>query len=441
MLYYNGRYAMKTIIFKLNPEDSFTISEADFHIDLTSKEDYHHTFYKSLRLLYRMPNFFKNEALDLLYISLMVYFADKKVSRNSYYDNWTRSFKLYIPVIEVEKWNHNKKHLAEMISYLSGDIWEFEFRERKLNDVEKKISDNITDRYVGRKFSPDAFCMLSGGLDSFIGAIDLLTHNRNIGFVGHYGGGKGVKPFQDKINDLLKTEYGLSTTQFFNFNATPLKGIEDSTRTRSFLFFAHAIILASCCDKQMTLYIPENGLISLNIPLTNTRLGSSSTRTTHPYYMKMLQGLLDNLGLKIKLENPYQFDTKGEMLINCNNSKLIKENYQTTMSCSHPDQGRYQGEAKSVHCGTCLPCTIRRASIKRAFKYDDTRYRDINYREKKASIELRSFKIGIEDFKTSTSNKFTIQIAGAISSNFEEYTNLYNRGMLEVADFLDLYNE
>mgnify|MGYP006218458791 CR=1 FL=1 len=43
--------------------------------------------------------------------------------------------------------------------------------------------------------------MLSGGLDSFIGAIDLLTHNRNIGFVGHYGGGKGVKPFQDKINE------------------------------------------------------------------------------------------------------------------------------------------------------------------------------------------------------------------------------------------------
>ena len=40
--------------------------------------------------------------------------------------------------------------------------------------------------------------MLSGGLDSFIGAIDLLTHSRNIGFIGHYGGGKGVKHFKTK---------------------------------------------------------------------------------------------------------------------------------------------------------------------------------------------------------------------------------------------------
>lgn len=431
---------MRTIIFKLNPEDTFSIEGADFYVDLTSKEHYHHTFYKSLRLLYKMPNFFKNEALDLLYISLMIYFADKKISRNSYYDNWTRSFKLYIPVIEVEKWNNNKELLTDMISYLSGDIWQFEFRERKLNDTEKKISEKILGRYIGNKFDPDAFCMLSGGLDSFIGATDLLTHSRNIGFVGHYGGGKGVKPFQDKINTLLKTEYRLSPANFFNFNATPLKGVEDSTRTRSFLFFAHAIILASCCNKQITLYIPENGLISLNIPLTNTRLGSSSTRTTHPYYMKMLQKLLSELGLKIKLENPYQFVTKGEMLINCNNSKFIKENYVNTMSCSHPDQGRYKGEVESIHCGTCLPCTIRRASINKAYKFDGTKYRDSNYKEKKASIDLRSFKIGIEDYKAKLNHNFTIQIAGEISQNYDEFVHLYNNGMLELADFLDLYN-
>ncbi len=431
---------MKNIVFKLNSEDKFTITNPDFNIDLGSKEDYHHTFYKSLRLLYKMPNFFQTEALDLFYISLMVYFADRKVSRTEYIDNWTRGFKLYIPVLNVEKWNDNKALLENMVSYLSGDIWKFEFRERNLNETENKILRTIDNKYKNRKFSPNAFCMLSGGLDSFIGAIDLLTHSRNIGFVGHYGGGKGVKPFQEKINELLKVEYGLTGNEFFNFHAAPLKGVEDSTRTRSLMFFAHAIILASCSKKDIQLFIPENGLISLNIPLTNTRLGSSSTRTTHPYYMKLLQTLLTNLGIRITLKNPYQFLTKGEMMINCSNANFIKENYKFTMSCSHPDQGRYQKETKPLHCGTCLPCTIRRASIHTAYNEDKSFYRDNDYKENKAQIELKSFKIGLQDYRNSINNKFSIQIAGQIDEKLEEYSNLYNRGMAELGNFLDLQN-
>ncbi|MEQ7802143.1 Qat anti-phage system QueC-like protein QatC [Pedobacter sp. ASV1-7] len=432
---------MNKIVFKLSTKDKFEVSDANFNIDLSSKDDYQHTFYNSLRPLYRMSNFFQSEALDLFYISLMIYFADRKVLRSDYADNWTRAFKLYIPVLNIEKWEKNKGLLESMISYLSGDNWRFEFRERELNDIEAKISSNIEKRYVDKKFNPDAFCMLSGGLDSFIGAIDLLTKNKNIAFIGHYGGGKGVKPFQDAVNGLLKTRFNLEDVQFFNFNATPLKGVEDSTRTRSFLFFAHAIILASCSQKEVELFIPENGLISLNIPLTNTRLGSSSTRTTHPYYMALLQKLLIDLGLKIKLKNPYQFQTKGEMMLNCSDIDFIKENYKYTMSCSHPDQGRYQKESKPLHCGTCLPCTIRRASVIKAFSKDMTQYRDIDYKENKAKSELRSFKIGVANFRSQINNKFTIQIAGKIENDLEFFEQMYVNGMNELAAFLDLNNE
>ena len=52
--------------------------------------------------------------------------------------------------------------------------------------------------------------------------------------------------------------------------------------------------------KEIELIIPENGLISLNIPLAYTRTGTSSTRTTHPHYMKMLQELIAELGLQVK---------------------------------------------------------------------------------------------------------------------------------------------
>jgi hypothetical protein len=116
---------------------------------------------------------------------------------------------------------------------------------------------------------------------------------KDVWFVGHYGGGKGVISYQKNVIDKLVAQYKLSAEQFFNFFAAPVKpdkntSMEDTTRTRSFMFFAHAIILGSAIDKDTILYIPENGLISLNIPLTNTRLGSSM----HKNYPSVLYGII-----------------------------------------------------------------------------------------------------------------------------------------------------
>ncbi|WP_218973157.1 Qat anti-phage system QueC-like protein QatC [Labilibaculum manganireducens] len=423
----------------MNNSDDFSVDRSVFEVNLTDKKSYHWTFYQYYRRLFQFPKFFSNEALDLFYISLMVYYADRKVLRSGTYDAWTREMKIYMPVLELDKWNENKFLLEKMISFLSGDIWQFEFRKRELNEKEKKVSAGIIK--TKKKYSPDAFCMLSGGLDSFIGAIDLLSENKNIAFVGHYGGGKGVLEYQNNVKSELTKEFDLDEKQFFNFFAAPIKGIEDSTRTRSFMFFAHAIILASAVDKDIKLYIPENGLISLNIPLTNTRLGSSSTRTTHPYYMNLLQLLLTNMDIKIELVNPYQFFTKGEMIQNCKVPAFIKRNITKTMSCSHPDLGRYQRENAPSHCGTCLPCIIRRASIEKAYGADSSVYRDKDFNIGKAVTELNSYKIGILDYKTTNSNtSFKIQESGPIASNQDNFKKLYRRGMNELTTLLDKYN-
>lgn len=440
MLHTNGRNIMNKIVLKINDNDNFSV-ENSTEINLLNKNDYHHTFYESLRSLFKLPNFFQKEALDLFYISLIVYYADRTISRKSTFDSWTRSFHIYVPVLELDKWKQNKKILEKLVSYLSGDIWSFEFRKRELNDLENKVMQNILTKYKSSKYNFTSFCMLSGGLDSYIGSIDLLELDKEIAFVGHYGGGKGVKQYQDKIIETLKNEYKIPKTNFFNYHAAPLKGVEDTTRTRSFMFFAHAIILASTFKKDINLYIPENGLISLNIPLTNTRLGSSSTRTTHPFYMKNLQLLLDNLGLQVKLKNPYQFKTKGEMIEECKNQKLLNQTYNQTMSCSHPDHVRYKGEHKPKHCGTCLPCVIRRASVLYAYANDTTNYFDLNFSNGKSKDELRSFKIGLLDYERRKTNKFIIQLSGKIEDRVDEYFELYKRGMAELKKLLDSINE
>lgn len=435
---------MKEIICRIHNDDNFTKENSNFTVDLFSKAQYHYTFWdKNKRKLYQCGQF-SNAAIDMFYISLMVYYADRRVIRMQEDDAWTRQIKLYMPVIEVDKWNENKELLEKMLSFLSGDIWKFEFRKRGFSSKEEKALKGMQRQK--KKHQPKAICMLSGGLDSFIGAIDILNEEKDIWFVGHYGGGKGVISYQKNVIDKLVVQYQLSTEQFFNFYAAPVSPnkntpMEDTTRTRSFMFFAHAIILGSAIDQEAMLYIPENGLISLNIPLTNTRLGSSSTRTTHPYYMGLLQQLLTNLGIKIKLYNPYQFKTKGEMIAECKDSEFLIANISETMSCSHPDLGRYERDAQPSHCGNCLPCIIRRAAIEYAYQIDASTYRDENFKRVGARHNLRSFKLGIRDYvNNQIDTALSIQISGPIDNNLENYCGVYKRGMDELKLLLDKYN-
>lgn len=63
--------------------------------------------------------------------------------------------------------------------------------------------------------------MLSGGLDSFIGAIDLLSSNVNPIFVGNYNGGKGVSVYQNRVIDSLQKHFKIAPERFYQFYAAP----------------------------------------------------------------------------------------------------------------------------------------------------------------------------------------------------------------------------
>jgi hypothetical protein len=62
---------------------------------------------------------------------------------------------------------------------------------------------------------------------------------------------------------------------------------ERSQRARSIIFFAYGVLAATALKRYhdgqpVTLYVCENGFIAINPSLTTARLGSLSTRTTHP---------------------------------------------------------------------------------------------------------------------------------------------------------------
>lgn len=116
-------------------------------------------------------------------------------------------------------------------------------------------------------------CMFSGGLDSYIGALNLLCDNADasdIVFVSHYGGGKGIVEYQGMLKkEAFINKFNLDERCFIQNYATIVSEKEDKTedtiRLRSFMFFSHAIVYASAMGKEVELIIPENGLISLII--------------------------------------------------------------------------------------------------------------------------------------------------------------------------------
>lgn len=86
---------------------------------------------------------------------------------------------------------------------------------------------------------------------------------------------------------------------WMDFRGWSVNGVEPDkkTRGRSFLFFAAGAFAVSGFDKRFVLYVPKNGLIALNVPLDPLRLGSFSTRTTHPFYIAKWNEVLKMVGI------------------------------------------------------------------------------------------------------------------------------------------------
>lgn len=387
----------------------------------------------------------KNNAFDLLSIALGVYTIDQVISRSLYgYQGWSRHFKIYISVNDYESWNKVRGEFEKLLSFLSGDKWEIIFRQSAT------IRDVIPPTQPNPK-SIDTVSLFSGGLDSFIGAIDLLDNKKKIVLVSHYKNGS-ESPIQTFLHDILVDQYTANSFDKFKFYVQPNQknsyvSKEDTSRARSFLFLALGLTIASSLGEEVQFVIPENGLISLNVPLTSTRLSSHSTRTTHPYYLQTFKKVLLGIGIVNPVSNPYQFYTKGEMMVSCKNQQLLQSYYEKTLSCSHPDNSRFtKGQKPGIHCGYCVPCIIRQASEHKS-NINKTQYA---YKIKsnpisalkKSGRDLRAFKLAIERISTVKTHNIVLELLNSGPLPFVdkkelyEYVGVYLRGMREVADFL-----
>ncbi|WP_163520556.1 Qat anti-phage system QueC-like protein QatC [Klebsiella michiganensis] len=389
-------------------------------------------------------------SVDLALLAATVTAADTRISRRlNAQDFWTREIALHIPVADPVLWGNQAELLSKLLNFLTGDRWSLHFRERP--EVEGGLIKGSTKP---RTLNPTSVCLFSGGLDSFIGAIDLLSQGLTPLFVSHHWDSVTAK-YQRNCSALLKARYsqafghvrahvGFKRTTFLQETG------EDTLRGRSFLFFSLAALAADSVGERMIINVPENGLISLNVPLDPLRVGALSTRTTHPFYMARFNELLTNLGINAVLHNSYAFKTKGEMALECRDQQFIRQHASNTMSCSSPQSRRYDpdpAERAPKHCGRCVPCLIRRASLHAAFRLDETPYRipDLNAQtldSRKAEGEhVRAFQLSLAKLATNPGRaKFDVHKPGPLSDHpdsIADYVGVYTRGMEEVGSLLN----
>lgn len=387
----------------------------------------------------------QQQAADFLDLATAVYTTDQVVSRDrTGFQGWSRHIRVYFPVADKALWDGVQKDVEQMLSFLSGDKWEIFFRQRATARVIQpplnKNPEGIT------KVS-----LLSGGLDSFIGAIDLLEAKEKVAFVSHYKRGSEGK-VQTVIQDALNKQYGASSSVEYKFFVQPTQNHvdaakESSSRARSFLFLGLGLAIANALEDNIDLIVPENGLISLNVPLTQTRLSSHSTRTTHPYYLSLFRKIASGLGISNGIVNPYQLKTKGEMMNDCKNKNFLQQHNTKTLSCSHGEISHYiPGTSPGIHCGYCVPCIIRQAAEKAAGITKTTYTHKIKFNAPKYSTkkgrDLRAFKMALEEIKGLPKHSVALHILkpGPLPFNgqkeLDDYIGIYLRGMEEVNNFL-----
>lgn len=315
--------------------------------------------------------------VDFARIALTVFAADRSVTRERGGSNWNqREFELEVPVSDASAWQAVADELADVIGFLSGDRWTLTFIRAQVPVEAVQLPDQA--------MSPKRVVLLSGGADSAVGGLysrSLLAADELHILLSHFSNTM-LAPIQQhvaaEIERLIPGPAQQYVVAHLGRREKRIDGnsylTEPTSRSRSLLFLALGLAVASIYGAP--LWIPENGFASINPPLGPERLGSLSTRTTHPAFLGGLSNALTRVGAHAAIENPFRAATKGEMyqrVVDLVGAKEASAFLSATHSCGLTGQ-RAHHISPEVPCGVCFGCVLRRASFAASGVTDATAY-------------------------------------------------------------------
>lgn len=307
--------------------------------------------------------------LDLTDIAIAVYIADRLSLRDDpkhHKHNWIRELSIKIAVRNLEIWQNESviSQLRNVLNYFTDDIWKFDFVEL----IGKERADEIQPKLKIPPASLPRVALYSGGLDSFAGAAQQLFNAPRTPFIFVSGATNTRQIFGQRKQ--MRELIGISPEREiihqrigFGIHWNKLKHPKEETsqRTRGFLFITLGAVTAlnagaSCLE------IYENGIGAINLPYDNSQVGTMSSRAINPAALIRMEKLIEIItGQKFLIDNPYLFQTKGEM---CRHEivKKMGDTVKETFSCD----GFPVRTAGKPQCGVCTSCLLRRLSLENA---------------------------------------------------------------------------
>ncbi len=309
--------------------------------------------------------------LDLLDIAAYVYTADQATTRGGLkeinYKNWYRNFRFEIAVRQPDFWSSSEvgEELSRTLNDLSGDTFEFVFSLLR----EPPPIDDYFDFGAATAVHVDEVMLFSGGLDSFGGAVsEIFDCGRKVALVSHRPNSKIDARQRALVADIVSKMSDRSAAPVHVpvlVNKAKDLGSDYTQRTRSFLYATLAAIVARLFGLNRIRFY-ENGVTSLNLPISPQVVSTRATRTTHPLVLAGFRRLYSRVfETQFQVENPFFWKTKTEILLG-----LKKGGYSRlcafTSSCAHIwEQTRIH-----PHCGRCSQCLDRKL-VALAAGYDD----------------------------------------------------------------------
>lgn len=310
-------------------------------------------------------------ALDLLHVMCTLRAADRYYRSAGLFRN-TRQLKLAVTVADERRWREIAETFRRTVFTLSGDRLTFEpVALRAMPRTARPPARSSLNELV-ESYHPDSVCLFSGGADSFAGAAHLLAIGRRPLLVAHAIG--PINGRQQELFTSLRRRFPQlpeeALIQLRGYPASPRRGQprpawmwrqrDDLQRLRSMYFFSLAAILADAHEVD-DIFMCENGVIGAAIVWSPNQDTPYNTRPAEPHYLRQMQTLLaaalDRPSLRIR--NPFQYRTKGEVLRECASLGLLDALYRT-VSCWR------SGNRGIRNCGQCVPCMFRQLSFDEA---------------------------------------------------------------------------
>jgi hypothetical protein len=302
---------------------------------------------------------------DWLEIAHAIYLADRLVRRPVSYErgsaSWARRLHLRVPVRVFEFWAEEKMTtlLTEILSFLTEDVWSFEFCPGKL----PRRSEGQQQFLFKNVSGPAEVALLSAGLDSFAGAAIRRQARPDEHFVFVSGAtSPTLRSRQSEQFRYLRGSKPHLATHIaleHNLRQPPDRmDLESSQRSRGFLHLTLGCITALTVGARQ-LHVYENGVGAINLPLDGSQIGALNSRPVNPITLLRMSQLAQRIGGRggFHIVNPFLFQTKGQMCeaVPVQNAAAI---LRRTISCDRPTR-----RTGRIQCGTCSSCVLRRLSL------------------------------------------------------------------------------